>query len=425
MTAELATLLGCFALLTIIDTPIAVALGLSSAVYIALSGVAPLMVVAQRMVAGIDSFTLLAIPLFLMAGMLMVAGGLAPRIVALFAAIVGRRTGGLALVMIAACLLFGSLSGSGVADVVAIGTMMLPAMKERGYPPGFSSAALGCAGSLGTVIPPSIVLIVYGTATNASIGKLFLGAIIPGLLLGAGLMMVSWLMARRHGWRGGEPATWVGMGQALKEAVPALVAPIIIVGGIRFGIFTPTEAAAAGVVYALLVGTLFYRAITLRALIDMVRDTAETTGAILLVIAAASVFGWILAVERVPQMAVSLIQGMTDSPTLALSLLMGVVLVLGTFMESLAIILILAPVFTPILAAYQIDKVYFGVLLTVALAIGANTPPLGIDLMAACRTAGIPMSESFRYLWPLVGVMTAVLFLLVLIPQIVTVVIGA
>ncbi len=192
MSVELVLLLGSFALLVLIDAPIAVALGLGSALYLAVADMAPLMVVAQRMIAGIDSFTLLAIPLFLMAGLLMVHGGLAPRIVNLFAAIVGRTTGGLAIVMVAACMMFGSLSGSGVADVVAIGTMMLPSMKARGYDPAFSSALLGCAGSLGTVIPPSIVLIVYGTATKSSIGDLFVGAIIPGLLLGAALVAVAW-----------------------------------------------------------------------------------------------------------------------------------------------------------------------------------------------------------------------------------------
>lgn len=424
MSLELALLLGSFALLVLIDAPIAVALGLASAVYLAVADMAPMMVVAQRMIAGIDSFTLLAIPLFLMAGLLMVHGGLAPRIVNLFAAMVGRTTGGLAIVMVAACMMFGSLSGSGVADVVAIGTMMLPSMKARGYDPAFSAAALGCAGSLGTVIPPSIVLIVYGTATNSSIGDLFVGAIIPGLLLGAALIAVAWWISRKKGWKGTEAVRAGELGRAFVDAIPAMIAPIIIVGGIRAGVFTPTEAAGTGVAYALIVGGLFYRTLTWRVIGDILRETTEMTGAILIVIAAASIFGWILAAEQVPQLAVNAILGLTDSALIALVLMMVAVLVLGTFMESLAIILILAPVFMPVLAAYQIDPVYFGILLCVNLAIGANTPPLGIDLMAACRTAGIPMSASFRYLLPFLGAMVAVLFLLVLFPQIITGVIG-
>jgi tripartite ATP-independent transporter DctM subunit len=425
MSMELVLLLGSFTLLILLDAPIAVALGLSSTLYISVAGLAPVMVVAQRMVAGIDSFTLLAIPLFLMAGMLMVKGGLAPRIVALCAALVGQRTGGLAIVMITACLLFGSLSGSGVADVVAVGTMLLPAMKERGYAPGFSCAALGCAGSLGTVVPPSIVLIVYGTATNTSIGKLFLGAIVPGLLLGLGLMVVAWWISRRNGWRGGEPVSAANVGRRLIEAIPALIAPVIIVGGIRFGVFTPTEAAGAGVVYALLTGGLFYRSLRWAEIGKILRDTAETTSTILFVIAAASVFGWILAAEQVPQLALRGILALTENATLALVLIMGLVLVLGTFMESIAIILILAPVFLPVLSAYGIDPVYFGILLTINLAIGANTPPLGIDLMAACRTGGIPISAAFRYLLPFIGSMVAVLLLLVMFPGIVTGISGA
>lgn len=425
MSIGLFILLATFVALVLIDAPIAVALGLSAVVYLMISDLAPLMIVAQRMVAGIDSFTLLAIPLFLLAGTLMVQGGLAPRIVAFCAAVVGRGTGGLAIVMIAACMMFGSLSGSGVADVVAIGSMMLPAMKERGYHPGFSSAALGCAGSLGTVIPPSIVLIVYGTATNTSIGALFVGAIVPGVLLGLGLMFVAWWISRKNGWKGGEAFSWPVLGRAFVDAIPALIAPMIIVGGIRFGFFTPTEAAGVGVIYALLTGTFLYRSLTFRGVADLLRDTAEMTGAILFVIATAAVFGWILAAEQVPQMAVNAILQLTDSPTVALLLILLVVLILGTFMESLAIILILAPVFLPMLTAYDINPVYFGILLTINLAIGANTPPLGIDLMAACRTAGIPMSASFRYLLPFIGVMALVMFLLVLFPQAITLVIGA
>ena len=309
--------------------------------------------------------------------------------------------------------------------LLALGAMMLPAMKDRGYHPGFSSAALGCAGSLGTVIPPSIVLIVYGTATNTSIGQLFVGAIVPGVLLGLGLMIVAWWISRKNGWKGGEAFSWPVLGRAFVEAIPALIAPLIIVGGIRFGIFTPTEAAGIGVVYALLTGVFLYRSLTLKGVASLLRDTAEMTGSILFVIATASVFGWILAAEQVPQMAVNAILALTDNATLALIMILIVVLVLGTFMESLAIILILAPVFLPMLTAYDINPVYFGILLTINLAIGANTPPLGIDLMAACRTAGIPMSASFRYLLPFIGVMALVMFLLVLFPQAITSVIGA
>ncbi|MGH1464819.1 MAG: TRAP transporter large permease [Cognatishimia sp.] len=420
MSVALLLLLVVFVLLVLIDAPIAVALGLSSMFYLLITDLAPMIVVAQRAVAGIDSFTLLAIPLFLLAGLLMVHGGLAPRIIVLCAAIVGRGTGGLAIVMIAACMLFGSLSGSGVADVVAIGTMVMPSMKDRGYDPGFTAAGLGCAGSLGTVIPPSIVLIVYGTATNTSIGALFVSAIIPGIMLGLGLMIVAWWISRKNGWKGGEPFSWPVLGLAAKDSVLALIAPVIIVGGIRTGIFTPTEAASIGVAYAIFVGVFVYKALSFQTIKEILFETTEMTGAILIVIASASIFGWILAAEQVPQMAVNGITSATTNATIALIFMMLAVLILGTFMESIAIILILAPVFMPVLRAYEIDPVYFGILLAINLAIGANTPPLGIDLMAACRTGKIPMSASFRYLPAFLGVMVAVLMLFVLVPFLIT-----
>lgn len=420
MSLALIILLLSFVVLVLIDAPITIALALSSVFYLLAADTAPLIVVAQRMVAGIDSFTLLAIPLFLFAGLLMVHGGLAPRIIALCAAVVGQRTGGLAIVMIVACMMFGSLSGSGVADVVAIGSMMLPAMKDRGYEPGFSAAALGCAGSLGTVIPPSIVLIVYGTATGTSIGQLFIGSIGPGILLGIGLIVVAWWISRKNGWKGGAAFSWSRLRLAFGDSILALFAPLIIVGGIRFGIFTPTEAAGIGVAYALFIGLFVYRQLTLSSIIALLRETTEMTGSILLVIAAASVFGWVLTVEQVPQLVVNGITGATDSAIVALILIMLAVLVLGTFMESIAIILILAPVFMPVLRTYEIDPVYFGVLLTINLAIGANTPPLGIDLMAACRTGKIPLAATFRYLIPFLGMMVGILLLLVVFPQIIT-----
>lgn len=424
MSVALIVLLAAFVLLVLIDAPIAVALGLSSICYLLIADAAPVMVAAQRMIAGIDSFTLLAIPLFLLAGLLMVHGGLAPRIINLCMALVGRGTGGPAIVMIIACMLFGSLSGSGVADVIAIGTMMLPALRDQGYEPGFSAAALGCAGSLGSVIPPSIVLIVYGTATNSSIGNLFVAAIIPGVMLTAGLVLVAWWISRQRGWRGGTEFSWARLGRAIPDSFLAMLAPVIIIGGIRGGYFTATEAAGVGVAYAIFIGVVVYRCLSFRMIWQMLRETTETTGAILLIIAAASVFGWILAVEHVPAMAVAAVTAATDNATVALLIIMLLVLVMGTFMESIAIILILAPVFMPVLRQFGIDPVYFGVLLAINLAIGANTPPLGITAMAACRTGAIPLSQSFAFLLPFIGVMVLVLLLLVMVPQIITVLPG-
>lgn len=411
-------LFAAFIVLLLIDAPVAVALGLASVLYLVFTDAAPLVIVAQRTIAGVDSFTLLAIPLFLLAGLLMLHGGITPRIVRLASAIVGRTTGGFALVAVMAAMLFGALSGSGVADVIAIGTMMLPAMKARGYEPGFSCALLGCSGALASVIPPSIVFIVYGTVTNTSIGSLFVAGIVPGVVTGLGFMLVAYIISRQNNWVGGEPFCWREFWAALRSSWLALVAPVVIVGGIRFGYFTPTEAGGIAVAYAFIVGMYVYRELTWKSLFAQLKETTETTGSILFIIATASVFGWILAAEQAPQMVLALFDNFTDSPTLVLLLLMAMFLILGTFMDVLAIIFITAPVFMPILARYNIDPVYFGVLMTMNLAIAANTPPLAIDLMAACRVARIPMSGSFRYLGAFLGVMVAVMLLILFFPNI-------
>lgn len=412
----LVVLFGVFALLIAVNLPIAVALGLSSVVYLLFSGVAPLILVAQRTIAGVDSFPLLAIPLFLLAGNLMHHGGLTERIVRLCAALVGSITGGLALVVVMACMMFGALSGSGIADILAVGTMLLPAMRDRGYPPAFSVALLATAGSISTVIPPSIVLIVYGMVTNTSIGALYAAALVPGMLCGFALMLVAYIMARKHGWRGTSRFSWAELAQALRDAALALLAPVIIVGGIRGAIFTATEAAAIGVAYALIVGGLVYRTLSWRVIAQVLAETAQASAAILIVIATAGIFGWILAAEQVPRELTAMIAGWTDNGMLVLLAMMAVLLVLGTFMETIAVILILAPIFLALLDQFGISPVQFGILLTINLAIGANTPPVAVSLMVASRIGGVAMYQTLGYLLPMLGALLAVLALLVAFP---------
>lgn len=416
----LVTLFGVFAAALVLDVPVASALGLAAMAAILLHDIAPLPVVAQQMVAGLDSFPLLAIPLFVLAGGLMGAAGLTGRIVALALSLVGRRRGGLAAVAVVACMMFGALSGSGVADVVAIGSLVMPAMTRAGYPPGFSAGLLGCAGSLGTIIPPSIVMIVYGVATGTSIGQLFTAGIVPGVLAGVALMAVSFLKARREGWGGqGETEGLVVEQEGAWVGLLALGAPAIIVGGIRGGVFTATEAGAVACLYALVVGLFATRALTLPALWQELRRAAETSGVILYVIATASLFGWVLGAMGAPQTVAAWLFGLTREPTVVILLAMALLLVLGTFMETIAVILLLAPILSATFPRYGIDPVHFGLLLALNLAIGANTPPLGIDLMAACRVGGIPMRESFRHLPALLGAMVAVLFALAFAPGVV------
>lgn len=418
MGSALITLFGVFTAALLADVPVASALGLAAAIAVLVHDIAPLAVVAQQLVAGLDSFPLLAIPLFVLAGGLMGAAGLTSRIVALALVLVGRRRGGLGAVAVVACMLFGALSGSGVADTVAIGTLLLPAMGRAGYPPGFSAGLLGCAGSLGTVIPPSIVMIVYGVATGTSIGQLFTAGLVPGVLCGGALAIVAVWRARKEGWGDVPPADLAGEG-GIGLALLALGAPAIIVGGIRGGIFTATEAGAVACLYALAVGVFGTRALTLRALTAELRTAAETSGAILYVIATASLFGWVLGALQAPQIVTAWLLSLTTDPTVVLLLAMALLLALGTFMETIAIILLLAPLLSSVLPRYGIDPVHFGLLLTLNLAIGANTPPLGIDLMAACRVARIPMRETFRHLPPLLGAMASVTLALAFAPGVV------
>jgi tripartite ATP-independent transporter DctM subunit len=290
---------------------------------------------------------------------------------------------------------------------------LLPAMQRQGYPPGFSCALLGCAGTLGQVIPPSIVMVVYATLTNASVGQLFLAGFIPGAVLAGLLMAAAAGLAWKHGWGAqAEPFAAARLLLALRRSLLALVVPVVIVGGIRFGLATPTEAAGLAVGYALVIGLFVERSLTAREVWQALRDAAEGTAAILFVIATASLFGWILAAERMPQAITAAITAWTDSRAIVLLLLTVVLLLLGTFMEALATVIILAPVLLPLLQAYQIDPVHFGLLLIVNVSIGGATPPLGVNLMAACRVAGIREVETYRWLLPLLGVLTLGLLLL-------------
>lgn len=412
-------LLLSLAVALIIDVPVAFALLFAAISYLLIFDSAPMMVAAQQYVAGMQSFTLLAIPLFVFAAELMNRVGLTERIINLCRVLVGKKTGGLAIVAIMACTLFGALSGSGVADVIAIGSILLPAMKQANYDPKFSSALVGTSSSIGTVIPPSIVMIVYGTASNTSIGKLFMGGIIPGLMLMGALMLVAWYCARKNGWAGGKQYNRQEKFQAWKAALPALVVPVLIIGGIRGGIFTPTEAAVSAICYSLILGFGIYRQLSLKSLWEALQSTAEISATILLLIAAAGLYAWCLNYEQVPQAIASWVTSFANSKWLVLFMMMALILLMGTFIESIAIIIIVTPIILPLMAQYHIDPVYFGVLLTVNLAIGANTPPLGIDLMAACKLGGISIIDTIKPLSLMLLAMIIVLILLTVFPQLI------
>lgn len=408
-----------FVLTILVDLPIVYGMVLSGLAYLAIFDTAPFTVAAQQYVAGMDSFTLLAIPLFILAAQLMNGAGLTQRIVRLCAAIVGDIKGGLAVVAVMSCLLFGALSGSGVADVVAIGSLLLPAMARNGYDKGFSCALVGCAGTTATIVPPSIVLIIYGTTTNTSVGKLFMAGIVPGILLSLALIGVAIWQSRKYNWAGGKPFEWSELRAALFDALPALMVPVMIIGGIRLGVFTASEAASSAITYSLLIGLFWYRTLSLRTIWHSLKAAGEGSASILLMIGASGFFAWILVAEQVPQGLAALLASWTDSRTAVLLLLILVLLLLGMFMEAIPIIIIVAPVVMPVLAHYQIDPVHFGILLTLNLAIGAVHPPVGVDLMAACKVGDTPVMMTLRPLGWMLLAMVGVLLLVTFVPDLV------
>lgn len=414
------TLLGTLFGGIFLGIPIAFAIAISGMSYLVFESAVPLLVVAQRMVVGVDSFTLLAIPLFVLAGALMAEGDITPRIMRFASGMVGHIPGGLAMVMVVSCMLFGAISGSGVADVVAIGSILLPAMKQQGYRKPFSAALLGCAGSLGTIIPPSIVMVVLGVSMGTSIGKLFLGGVIPGIITGLGLMAISYMISLKENYPRLEKAPWSEVFSSLRAALLPLLTPAIIIGGILKGIFTATEAGGVAALYALLLSMFVYRKLTWRRFFEICLETARTSAVVLFLIAAASLFGWVLAAENIPQMVAAAMLSISTNYWVVLILFNILLLVLGMFMETIAIILIVIPIFFPILQQLGVDPVHLGVMVCVNLAIGANTPPLGVDLLAACKVADIPYESSFRYLLPFIGSMVLALLLIIVFPPLVT-----
>jgi C4-dicarboxylate transporter DctM subunit len=416
----MATLLGVMTIAVALGIPIAFSIAISGVFYLIFQSSVPVLVLAQRMVVGVDSFTLLAIPLFLLAGAVMAEGGITPRITRFAATLVGHIPGGMAMVMVISCMLFGAISGSGVADVAAIGSIMLPAMKEQGYRPPFSAALLGCAGSLGTIIPPSIVMVVLGVSMGVSIGKLFLGGIIPGIIAGGALMTISYFFAIREKYPRMPRAGWTDVVQAFRGAILPLLTPAIIIGGIVQGIFTATEAGAVAALYALVLSMFVYRKVTWQRFFEICLQVGRTSAVVLFIIAAASLFGWVLTAEDIPQKVAVGLLSISNNYWVILILFNLLLLALGLFMETIAIIIILVPIFFPIMQKMGVDPIHFGVMICVNLAVGANTPPLGVDLITACKVAGIPYEDSFNYIVPFVGAMVVALALITAIPELVT-----
>ena len=373
--------------LFLINMPIALAIALSSLAAFWVHGDFSLMMVVQRLYAGADSFPLLAVPLFMYAGVLMEAGGISRRVVDLAEALVGWLPGGLAAVAIVAAMFFAGISGSAAADTAAVGTILIPAMIKRGYDPGFAGAVQAAGGSIGVVIPPSIPMIIFGFLTGASIGKLFAAGILPGLLIGVSLIVVSTILSFRMRYGTLERFSLQRLVQCLWRAKWAVGAPILILGGILGGVFTATESAAVATLYALVVGLFIHRQLEWRQLPALFIRATLTASVILFIIATASIFSWLMAIEDVPAQLARGLLSVSSDPTVLLILINLLLLAAGTFVETTASLILLVPVLLPLVPQLGVDLVQLGVIVVVNLAIGMLTPPLGICLIVSCSIA--------------------------------------
>lgn len=407
---------GAFILLLAAGVPIALTLGVSGMAYLYFTGNGALLLAfPQRMMAGVDQFILLTIPLFLLAGMLMNVGGITDRIVVFARTLVGHRKGGMSSVTVLSAGFFAGISGSATAEAAALGSILIPAMKKQGIPPSYAAALIAVSSIMGSIIPPSITLIIYGVLSGTSIGQLFVAGVVPGVLLGIGLLLYATWRAKRDSFPITPKTGWKERGNATFRTLPALFLPIIIIVGIRFGIFTPTEAAAVAVVYALLVG-FFYRDMTMARVWQSMIATALVSSSILFITAMASIVAFVFTLEQVPTTIASAVLSISDNPYVVLLMLNIVLLILGMFLEPISILILTMPILLQFMNIIGMDPVQFGAMVVLNVAIGMATPPVGILLFIVCAASGEPLTKVIKEAMPLIGICIAVLALVALIP---------
>jgi tripartite ATP-independent transporter DctM subunit len=411
-------LLGVFTLLLALGVPVAFCLGaaaLATVLYMDL----PAIVVFQQLASGMDVFSMLAIPFFIFAGDLMLRGRIADRLVALAAAMVGHMRGGLGQVNIVTATLFGGVSGSAVADASAVGGVMIPEMKRRGYAPDYAVNVTANAALIDLLIPPSHNMILYAIAAGGaiSIADLFTAGLLPGMLLMAALMLVAWIVAVRRGYPAESFPGWWALARLLAAALPGVLLIVIIFAGVRSGVFTATESACVAVLYALFVTALLYRSLDPSGFLAAVAGAARTTGMVMLIIGAATAFGWLMALLQIPAATVGLLRGITEDPMATLLLINVILLLLGTFMDVAPLIMIATPVFLPVVVALGMDPVHFGIVMILNLGIGLVTPPVGPVLFVACAVGRVSMWEATKTSLPFYAAGLSVLMLVTYIPS--------
>ena len=416
MTAEIALLFGVGALMLALGFPIALALIGGSAAYIVVAGV-PDIIVIQRMVGGLNSFPLLAAPFFIYAGALMNEAGVTGRIFDFAKAIAGWMRGGLGHVNVGASVIFSGMSGAAVADAGGLGSIEIKAMRDAGYDDKFSVGITAASSIIGPIIPPSLPLIIYGVSSSTSIGKLFVAGLIPGLLMAVSLSIMIFWLARRRGYAPDCAFSFSNIGRTFCAAFWPLLTPVIIIGGIISGAFTPTEAAIAAVAYVLFLGAVVYRTLTFEKIKKVTLETAEITGAVMLIVAAATIFAWILTTNRVAEQFSTALLDLTDNKFALLLILNLLLLAIGAFMETIAAITIMVPVLLPVAVALGVDPTHFGVIMILNLMIGLLTPPVGMVLYVLSRVAKIRFETAVAGTLPFLAPLLVILLLLTYVPE--------
>ncbi len=410
-------MVGLMIVLMALGVRIFYAIALSAIVYVLLMTDMSLLVLCQRVSSGADSIVMLAVPFFLLAGELMNKGGITDRLVRFAMAMIGQVRGGLSFVVVVVNMLMAAVSGAAIASGAAIGSVMVPNMVKQGYPRGYAGAINAAAATIGPVIPPSVGFIIYASVSNASVGKLFIAGTIPGILAGLLMMVAGYILAIKNGYPSGEKRNRTEVWASLKSASWSLLMPVIILGGIISGIVTPTEAGVIAVVYGLIVGIFIHKAIKINEIPGMLVNTAKSTSQIMVIIAGAAAFGWLITREVNPTEFISAFTSFTQNKTILLLALLSVILLLGTVMEGGSIMIILTPLLLPVLASYEINIIHFGVIFQLGIMIGLLTPPVGMLLFVISGAGKVSLNDILKKIWPFYFVMVFILLLVTFIPD--------
>jgi C4-dicarboxylate transporter DctM subunit len=414
-------LIGLFLLLTALGVPVAFSLCLSSASILFFYMDRPMVMVSQMMFSGMDSFSFMAVPFFMLAGAFMSAGGVTSRLVSFSQALVGAFTGGLAQTVSVAGMFFAAISGSSAATTAALGSTMIGELEKKGYNRDWATGIVASSGTVGIVIPPSITMVVYGAIADTSIGDLFIGGFIPGIMMGASMMAVSWYFARKRGLASEGTFSFPAVLKSFMDSFFALMTPVIIIGGIYGGIFTPTEAAAVAAVYGILVGLFVYKELKLKDFPQIIFQAVIGTTVIMFLVGAATVFGWLITNLQIPHQVAEFVISVTSSPILFLMAMNILLLIAGTIVNASAAVVILTPIFLPVAKTLGIDPLFFGVLMVVNLAIGCITPPVGLDLFVASAISKVPIERVMKACLPYLYALLSVLVILTTVPWFITV----